>query len=94
MARTSRLTAAEIEAAEKAADERRRSRSSGFSLMHDRDKGWHWLSNGALLQWHTDRQPLEGEGITKVEPGKFLLTINGKTVEFDVDEFQKWLRWA
>lgn len=92
--RNSKITAQEVEAAEIAADERRRSRNNGFSLMSVRDRGWTRLNNGVVMLWPTDREPMPGEAITSVPKGKFVLVINGKSHLFDADDFQKSLRWV
>jgi len=88
--RQSKLTADEIQAAEKAADERRRSRDNGFSLMSIRDRGWVRLETGQILEWHTDRPLYEGEARQHVPEGHIMIDAQ----LFNVDEFQKFLRWS
>lgn len=55
MTRHSKLTFEEIQAAEEASDNRRRSRAQGFQKMHERDKAVQLLSNDALMLWHVPR---------------------------------------
>lgn len=89
-----KLTAADIQQAEQAQANRKQKRSQAFRVMHDRDRGWHRLSNGALIEWHTNTPLEEYVPKTRIEPGTFLLTIEGKRAVFDVEEFRKWLRWV
>lgn len=56
MTRKSTLTFEEIQAAEEASDNRRRSRNQGFQKMHERDKATHLLSNDATMLWHVPRE--------------------------------------
>ncbi len=93
--RTSKLTAEEIYAAEKASDDRHRSRRQGFDKMYERDAMWHRLSNDVVMLWHVpkDRKPPDTI-IENVPDDSFALVIDGKTHYFKLDEFRKWLRWA
>jgi hypothetical protein len=93
--RTSKLTADEVWAAEKAADDRKRSRKTGFDMMHTRDQGYTHLSNGVIFLWPVDRDKLPaGTVLPNIPEGHFKLVIGGKEYLFDADEFAKWTRWV
>lgn len=106
--RTSNITAEEIQAAEKASEDRRRSRSQGFDKMHERDRAYQQLSNGTTMLWHVNKELIKQEGTTEVggkvvdvkiypptiPEDSFALVIEGKTHLFNLDEFRRWLRWA
>jgi hypothetical protein len=93
--RKSKLSAAEIEAAEQAADKRKSSRKQGFSMMDERDRGWKHLSNGAVFFWPVPREKREN-GLTylDVPEGHFVLVIGGREILFNADEMQGCLRWV
>lgn len=85
---TSKTTADEIEAAEKAKDERTQSRRRGFDKMKERDQNYAFIrdyntSSPILVRW--------GE-----YPGKFIIGAKNrqKDLVFDAEELRKWLRWA
>lgn len=103
------LTADEMFAAEKAADERKQHRLAGFAKGKERDQYQKVLSNGVMMIWHVDKELNERTdeitmddgrkvSITTYPPNipedKFALVIDGKEHYFDTDEFKKWLRWA
>lgn len=98
--RSSKLSAEEILKAEKAKDDRKRSRGRGFSKMRERDSGHALLSNGAWISWNIPGEwSDEVNGIStftgnNVPPGMFLLQIGNEKKLFDAEEFRKWLRWA
>lgn len=94
--RKSKLTAEEIQAAEKAADDRRISRGHGFSMMEVRDRGWARLNNGAVIIWPVDKEKrLPGVPYLSVPRGHFVLDLGGAGRHlFETDDFQKFLRWA
>lgn len=69
---------------------RQETRKTGFTLMEIRDRGWARLSNGSLLQWHTDRPPREYEARQSIRNGDIL--IDGKP--FNAEDLMKYLRWA
>lgn len=94
MARKSKNSFDELLAIEKAADDRKNSRATGFAKMHERDKSWHRLSNGVIIAWPVNRKIEEGEVRKHVPEGHFLLVINGKEILFDADEFSRWIRWV
>lgn len=97
MTRKSKLTASEIEEAEKASEERRQSRNLGFQKMYERDAVSRTLSNGITMLWHVDPElvKLPAGGLWPTIPeDKFMLLIDGKEHYFDLDEFRKSLRWA
>lgn len=50
------LTFEEIQAAEEASENRRRSRNEGFLKMHERDKAVQLMSNGATMLWHVPKE--------------------------------------
>lgn len=94
MARQSKIKAEDALAAELAANERREKRQTGFDMMPIRDRGYKRLSNGVTILWPTDRKPRDGEAITRVPDGNFVLIVDGKGILFDTDEFRQQLRWA
>lgn len=93
--RKSTLTQEEVLAAEKAADNRRRSRKQGFDKMYERDQHWKRLSNGVVMLWyvHPDQRPL-GIAYENIPEDSFALVIDGKKYVFNLEEFRKWLRWG
>lgn len=106
--RTTKLTADEILAAEKAAADRRDTRNRGFAKMHERDQAAKVLDNGVTMYWHVNKE-LGRETSTAVVDGKevdiavypmnipedcFALKIDGKMHLFNLEEFRRWLRWA
>lgn len=103
------MTFDEIQMAEKAKDDQKRSRAGGFGLMNVRDKGYQRLSNAVVMCWHVDKEAGKqvggyyrdnGEWVElttyprDVPEGKFLLDIKGKILAFDAEEFRRFLRWA
>lgn len=97
--RRSKVSAEEILKAEKAKDDRQRSRKNGYSMMSQRDAGWSRLRdyNGGrsvVMQWHTDRELEPGEIRANIPDGKFTLLVNGELVAFDAEEFRRSLRWV
>lgn len=79
-----KLTSDEILEAEKAKDERVKSRNRGYSKMKERDQGWqrlHCTNARAVLLWG-------------VQEDRFALDIEGKKYIFDTEDFRKALRWA
>lgn len=107
--RHANLTADDIQAAEKAADDRRRSRDQGFAKMHERDQAVQLLSNGATMIWHVDKEANKRTAWLEREEGKdveittypphipsdsFGLKLDGKLYIFNLEEFRRWLRWA
>jgi hypothetical protein len=95
----SKQTPEEIEAIERAADNRRISRNNGFSLMSVRDRGWVTISEmrtGEVnLFWHIDRPLVDGEVRVNVPPGMIRIDMGGdKWLLFDAEELRKFLRWA
>jgi len=90
-------TADEMFAAEKAAEDRRKSRQAGFEKMLERDSVMHRLSNGVIMLWSVDPKMVKtpaGGTWPNIPEDKFVLVIDGKEHYFDTDEFKKWLRWA
>lgn len=91
-------TAADIQAAEKAQDERRFKRGRAFRTIELRDQGWAKLKdyNGSevVMFWHSPEELEDGEVRKQVSPEKFLLLAHGKILAFDTEEFRKVLRWA
>jgi hypothetical protein len=85
-----KLTAADIEQAEQAQANRKQKRNYAFRAMHDRDRGWARLSNGVIIEWHTNTPLEEYVPRKRIQPGTILL--DGK--HYDVEEVRKWLRWA
>lgn len=93
--RKTKLTMDEILTAEKAADNRKRSRKQGFDKMHERDQHWKRLSNDTIMLWyvHPDqRNP--GLAYEFIPEDGFALIIGGKKYVYDTEEFRRWLRWA
>lgn len=74
--------------------ERTQYRKAGLDLMPVRDKGAAKLSNGVIIAWHTDRPLDDGEARGYVPDGHFTLTMNNRTLLFNVEEFNKYTRWA
>lgn len=96
--RKGKLSFSEIEAAEKAKDQRTQTHRKGFAKMKERDSGWSRFNNGTIMRWPTveDKHELE-EGETRMSPvpeGCFVLIINGQSALFDAEEFRRALRWA
>lgn len=89
--RQTTLSAGEV--AEMDETKNREQRSSGFALMGSRDSGAVKLSNGILMNWHVSK-PDTRYPYRRIEPGTFILRINGKDHVFDADEFGKFLRWT
>lgn len=90
--RKSKLTAAEIQAAEKAVEERKQSRKSGFDKMKERDLGHARLhdynrSEEVWMHWGFDDTLFRLE----IKGGK-----NHPALElvFDAEEFRRSLRWV
>lgn len=98
MARYGRLTAEEINKAEKARDDRLRSRKKGFSKMHERDEGQALLNNGVTMHWPVVEFDAPDKGIhvypRRVPEGMFVLEFDGQSYLFDAEEFRRYLRWA
>lgn len=92
--RKSRLTADEIEATERAADERKYRRGMGFDLMSVRDRGWADIGNGMIMEWPVDRTPADYEARSVVPPNHFILRTNKETLMLNADDFRKYLRWV
>lgn len=92
--RKSNISSKDALAAELAAAKRKETRATGFAKMHERDKGYHRLSNGVSILWPTTREPVELEALRQVPEGKFVLVVDGKDYLFDTDEFRQQLRWA
>lgn len=101
------LTFEEIQTAEKAADDRRKSRKTGFEKMIERDESMHRLSNGVVMLWHVNRDLMypyisgtdsEGQEYKVYQPtvpeDSFGLSIDGKVYLFNLEEFRRSLRWA
>lgn len=98
----------EILAAEKASDDRKRSRMQGFNKMHERDQAVQVLSNGVTMLWHVPKHlnaavgtyNINGEEveITTYPPNipedSFALVMGSKKYVFNLEEFKTWLRWA
>ncbi len=90
-------TSDEMFAAEKAADDRRKSRQTGFTKMLERDSVMHRLSDGTIMMWSVDPKMVKtppGGTWPNIPEDKFVLVIDGKEHYFNTDEFKKWLRWA
>lgn len=92
--RKSKLTAADIEAAEQAADSRRTARNQGFSLMEIRDRGWMEIANGAIVEWPTDTELTEYVPRRIIPEGHFVINMGKESALFDADDFRKVLRWV
>ena len=65
----------------------KQTRGAGLSLMSVRDRGYTTLSNGKRVHWHVRKG---GWGNRSVQPG----TIVIDDVAYNVEELQKWIRWA
>ncbi len=90
-------TADEMFEAEKAADDRRKSRRAGFDKMLERDSVMHRLSNGAMMLWSVDPKQVKlqaGGTWPNIPEDMFVLVIDGKEHYFNTDEFKKWIRWC
>lgn len=93
--RQSTQKVADIEEAELAADKRKVARGTGFSMMEIRDRGWSRFKNGVVMEWHVDPSKYrEGVAYTHIPAGHFVLSIKDQRILFDVDDFQKFLRWC
>lgn len=92
--RKTKLSEEEVLAAEKAADDRKRNRANGFSLMNDRDRGFRTFDNGITMLWPTERELIPGEARTYVPSESFVLVVDGRNYLFDTEDFRKTLRWA
>lgn len=106
--RKTKLTFEEVQAAERASDDRKRSRSQGFAKMHERDQSVQLLSNGARMIWYVEKEANKYEGfynndgkrvgVTTYPPNipkdSFGLILDKKTYIFNTEEFRKWLRWS
>ena len=92
--RKSKISSEDAMAAEIAANEQKENRKAGFQKMHERDRGYERMSNGVSILWPTNREPAEYEALRNIEPGTFVLVVDGKEVLFDTDEFRQHLRWA
>ena len=93
--RQSNLTADQIFEAEKAADDRKQTRKSGFAMAEVRDKGWQRLDNGTVIAWPVDVELNPGEARQFIPEGHFTIhTPKGESLLFNADEFRKWLRWV
>lgn len=95
--KTSKQTADEIYAAEKAADDRRISRGQGFAKMYERDAVMRRLSNGVTMLWHVDPAQVKttaGGVWPNIPEDKFILVVGGKEYYFNTEEFRNALRWA
>ncbi len=73
------LTFEEIQAAEEASENRRRSRNQGFQKMHERDQAVQLLSNGAVMLWHVNT-----ETYLSTHPPQAFKRANGEVVEFTI----------
>lgn len=96
--RVGNLTHEEILKAEKAKDDRIRSRNKGFSKMHERDAGEARLGNGVLMYWPVPDPEAPDKGIhvypRRVPEGKFVLKLGDESYLFDAEEFRRHLRWV
>lgn len=90
MPRTSKTTAAEIEAIEQTEANRIASRKTGLSLIEVRDRGWGRLrelsGSDVVLVW--------GVKDSLHKAGLFKLVVDKKELILDGEEFRKWLRWV
>ncbi len=97
--RTAKLSEEDILRAEKAKDDRKRSRRRGYAKMEERDAGTARIRNyngsEVRMLWHIpeDRRE-EGLCYSGVSDGMFILEFAGKKLVFDAEEFRKWLRWC
>ena len=99
--RKGKLASDEIYKAEKAKDDRQRSRAKGFGKMRERDAGYAQLSNGVIMEWPIpgDWSEPSAEGIqtwtgNQIPEGMFVLKVGDRAVMFDTEEFRGSLRWA
>jgi hypothetical protein len=93
--RKSKHSADEIEAAERAADDRKHSRGNGFDMMSVRDRGWGRLPNGTVMEWWVEPgKRRDGIAYSNVPQGMFLLHTEKQDIMFDADDFRKLLRWV
>jgi hypothetical protein len=96
--RHGKLSADEVLRAEKARDDRIRSRNKGFAKMHERDEGMALLNNGVLMLWPVVEPEASDKGVhvypRRVPEGKFVLKIGEETRLFDAEEFRSFLRWV
>lgn len=96
--RASKLSIDEIVKAEKAKDDRQRSRAKGFSKMHERDEGMVRLSNGVLMMWPVPEPEYPDKGAhvypRRVPEGMFVLKLGDESYLFDAEEFRRSLRWV
>lgn len=93
--RRGNLSHEEIIKAEKAKDDRQRSRAKGFSKMRERDAGWGKLrdyarGSGVIMLWGFDHHA-DNSGV-------FKLVIDDGTREIEVvlnaEEIRRYLRWV
>lgn len=86
------MSAEEILTAEKAVEDRRRSRTKGFSKMKERDQNWRRLSNGVVMLWG------EQEHFALVIPERHVpgqaKAVPKQVITFNTEDFRKGLRWA
>jgi len=95
MARKTKLTKEDIFQAEKAKDNRVRSRKQGFEKMHERDKGYQYLKSldgkETLMFW----PPTLGKGSGRHVPeGYFIISIDGHEAILSREEFGRCFRWV
>jgi len=103
-----KMTADQIQAAEKAKDDRQRLRLAGLNKRYERDQAMQVLSNGVTMLWHVPKELNENRQVTEIDgseveiitypaqvpPDSFALVIAGKKHIFNTEEFRTWLRWA
>lgn len=82
-----KTTLSEQDIAEMDESKAKQVRGNGLSLMSIRDRGFTTLRNGKKIYWNTSTSY---SGRKLVQPGYVILD----GVSYDVDELQKWLRWA
>ncbi len=96
--RRGKLTSDEVLKAERARDDRLRSRKKGFSKMHERDAGMAVLDNGVVMHWPVVEPEFPDKGIhtypRRIPEGTFVLEIEGQNYLFNAEEFRKCLRWV
>jgi hypothetical protein len=97
--RHQKTSAEEILKAEKAVDDRRRSRSNGFEKMSERDAGHAKLHNynggEVRMLWHIPKDRREdGLVYSGIPDGMFGLELNDQLLVFDAEEFRRQLRWV
>ena len=96
--RNSKLSIQEI--AELDETKRKETRKSGFSLMTIRDRGWsvikNYLGNDVRIVWNTTREPWPGEAIDNIPNGMIRIDVpkGTKSILVDVEDLNKWTRWA